>query len=177
MGDEAAAALAAAEQGGDAVKTVSAEEHAAVVAENETLKTKLAAAEKGGKAKVERKPASKKARAITVMAEGKALPTAEMGPRLAGGGLELVFSDGKKEITGIDPFVINGNAWQHFGSGWLLTEPVLIDGPDKGEAPFELAGVGLVDAESGDQLAYCAFPEPITVKANTQTELRRSIIF
>jgi len=92
------------------------------------------------------------------------------------GEVELVFSDGAKEIVGLEPMTVTGSgAWLRHPNGVLLKDRVILGGPAAGERAYSLAGIGLyVD---GRQVAWCQLHDPIAIPAGGTAELRDSIIF
>jgi hypothetical protein len=149
--------------------------HAAVVTERDNLAAELDKVV--AKYQVERRKHSGKGRSIGMMtrpvdAEKHAAVVADA----LQGQVELVFSDGKKEITGLDPLLVSGAAaWLRHSTGWLLKDRVPLGGPAAGDRPFEVRGVGLL--VDGKQLAWCQLHDAVTVAAGGTVELRDSIIF
>lgn len=164
--DAAQAALLTANNGRDTA--------VARVAELEAKLAKQTAATKT--ARVEQKATSPKLRKIGPLADGKQLETAALGDRLAIGELELAFSDGKKEIKGLPPLGIHGQAWQAWSGRWRLTVPVIVKGPGPNEPPYVITGLGLFDSDD-NQVAYSELPEPMEIKPGSTVDLRGSILF
>lgn len=151
---------------------VSAEDHAAIVAERDTLAKQLQEVTASYQVKARSRSSGSKARKIGPVDA----PTPEDLAAAIGGDVELVFSDGKKEITGIDPRVVTGApAWERHPGGWMLRDRVLLSGPAPGEAAYAVAGVGLL--VDGRQVAWCQLFDPLSVPPGGTSELRNSIIF
>ncbi len=90
--------------------------------------------------------------------------------------IEIVFSDGKNEIRGLDPLVVAGaGAWvKHTEGKWLLKQKFTLQGPAIGEAPNRVVGVGLF--VGGDQFAWAEFFEPLILQPGERVELVDHII-
>lgn len=95
---------------------------------------------------------------------------------LAGDHVEVVASDGKKEIPGLAPWRVNGDAWRRRPDGALLIEPILHDGGALDRPEVIVRGYGLLDA-AGDQVAWCPLREPVRVGKGQRTRVENSIVF
>lgn len=142
---------------------------------NARLTTQLASAKARGGSTSSRAPKSSSPRKVEAMEHG--LKPFELQEKLAGGEYEVVFADGDKEITGIEPLLVRPGGWRGVKRGVaLVDDEVLVHGAANGEAPFSLTGFGLFDRK-GKQVAYRELPEPITVEAGKTVGLRNTITF
>ena len=155
----------------------------ALEAENDKLKAQLAAS-KGAAAVLRREAKALKAERV-----GKTrvvAPPADDGGQLSPDDLlaligaaervELLFSNGKREIAGLDPMVISGDAWVIGIAGLQLRVPELIvDGPAGGKAPFLLAGYGLMI--DGELAAYGARGDVLAIAPGARMNLAQDVVF
>lgn len=87
--------------------------------------------------------------------------------------VEIVFSDGKKEIAGLPALQVAGPAWGELsGDRLVLREAQTI----KADRTVDLAGFALFDAD-GVQIGWCELPNPIPLSAGMQVRLDRQILF
>lgn len=106
--------------------------------------------------------------------EEAAARAAALEAAFADGPVELVFSDGKREIRELAPLVVDALAWQQTPHGRVLNhEPVLE--PVGPRAEMKLAGFGLLD-EAGTQVAYHALPEAITILSGQRMQIPKGCI-
>lgn len=154
--------------------------------ERDEAKSKVAAAEKSAKAakaSIARADKSPKPRKIGPMGDdnadslaGEKLQAAIDEAHANGEPLEIVFSDGKQEITGIPPVIVTGNVWRDHPRGMMLTQAVPVRGPTEPTGvPYAVAGYGLLI--DGKQVAYTPRSEPIHVAPGQDIELRDDIWF
>ncbi|GGD73971.1 RyR domain-containing protein [Croceicoccus mobilis] len=89
----------------------------------------------------------------------------------------VVLSDGKREIAGVAPFTVEGNAWRRSGERLLLDVPSLqVEGPAAGKGGIaRLAGYGLVI--DGDLVAYANRPDALPLPPGSRTELKHDVVF
>ncbi|WP_374650319.1 RyR domain-containing protein [Rhizorhabdus sp.] len=139
----------------------------------EIAKLNSAASRAPAPARTRGKPRAEKRRACGPMDR---VDKATLGELIQSAAHEVVFSDGQSEIAGLEPVMAKPDAWLRHANGWLFGESVLVDGPQRGAAPFVVAGFGLFD-EEGEQVAYSPLHEPVTVAPGSITEFRRTIIF
>ncbi len=137
--------------------------------QRDDLTAKLAAAT--AEAKVTKGPKVAKARAAGPMKPGDFDPEGLL-ERLQGGGFTVVCSDGKRELTGIAPLVISGDAWTRVPAGVMLREAVTI----KPDSAIDLGGFALFD-DAGKQVAWCALMRPQRVAGGQEMKLDRQIVF
>lgn len=91
---------------------------------------------------------------------------------IAAGPVEMVFSDGRKEIRELAPLIIGGDAWREDARGFTLkpeAHPLLEPG-DMTRPEVVIAGVGLLD-EAGEQFAWLPLIERVTVPKNGRVQL------
>lgn len=127
-------------------------------------------------AKAAAKPKSAKARAIGPV-DGEQ-PRGEDLLTLIGAAdtVELVFSDGKREITALAPQLIEGDAWYQAANGVRLRVPsLLVHGPGRDDRALHVAGYGLV--LDGELTAYAPRIDVLTILPGSQHELNDDVIF
>lgn len=91
------------------------------------------------------------------------------------GPLEIVASDGKKEIRELEPIAVAGDAWRVTPRGRVLQlEPVLEPGAIQ-RPELRIAGFGLLN-EAGEQVGWCELPEPIVVKGGQKMVVPKNSI-
>lgn len=95
---------------------------------------------------------------------------------LAGDYVDVVASDGKKEILALAPQRVTGDAWRQRADGHLLAMPIVHDGADLDRPEVLIRGYGLFDA-AGEMAGYRPLPEPIRVGKGQRTRVENSIIF
>lgn len=155
----------------------------ALEAENERLKAQLATSKtaatvlrREAKALKAVKPA--KTRLVAPLAdEGGQLSPDDLLALIGGAEIvELVFSNGTREIAGIDPMVISGDAWGIGIAGLQLRVPELIvDGPAGRKAPYLLAGYGLL--LDGELVAYRARGDVLAIAPGARMNLAPDVVF
>lgn len=150
---------------------------AAIEAELATATTGLTKAKADLKAaKASAKPKSAKARAIAPLKDAE--PRGEDLLTLIGAAdtVELVFSDGKREVTALAPQLIEGEAWYQAANGVRLRVPsLLIHGPGRDDQALKVAGYGLV--LDGELTAYSPRIDVLTILPGSQHELKDDVIF
>lgn len=122
------------------------------------------------------KPKSAKARPIGAIAGEQ--PRGEDLLTLIGAAetVELVFSDGKREITALAPQLIEGDAWYQAANGVRLRVPsLLINGPGRDDSALHVAGYGLV--LDGELTAYSPRMDVLTILPGSQHDLKDDVIF
>jgi hypothetical protein len=88
--------------------------------------------------------------------------------------VHLIFSDGKRELAGLAPLRIDGDAWRVVVNGLALQLPSLtVNGPLMGQA--DLAGYGLF--LDGKQAAWAGRPDVLTLHPGQQVNLTHDVIF
>lgn len=90
--------------------------------------------------------------------------------------VEIAFSDGKAEVTGIPAVAIEGNAWAVTPSGLALKLPeLLVRGPAFGGTAFTVAGYGLF--LDGTLTAYAQRSDALAIGAGATFDLKDDIVF
>lgn len=89
--------------------------------------------------------------------------------------VEIVLSDGTREIDGVDPFVVEGEAWKPTPNGLMLSVPLDLHGPGSGKPAYRIDGYALM--LDGKQVAYRQRPDPITVVPGHTYKIEDDIIF
>lgn len=156
---------------------------AAMAAERDGAAAELAAANKAvakgktdlAKARAKAAPKPAKLRAIGPVADQ---PRGEDLLTLIGAAdtVELVFSDGKRELGSLPPQLIEGDAWAMAANGIRLRGVSLpVHGPAHGQPPIKLAGYGLV--LDGELTAYAARIDVFALQPNAQADLKDDVIF
>lgn len=91
--------------------------------------------------------------------------------------VEVVFSDGAREIDGIPALEVTGDCWKKTQAGLALNGvDVIVHGPGHAQPAYKLAGYGLL--LDGKQVAYHARADgELTIGANQQVSLSGDIVF
>lgn len=91
----------------------------------------------------------------------------------AGAELEIVFSNGTAELIEFEPVIVSPQAFQRIGrERFNLRDAVLVKGAGKEQ---RVRGVALL--ADGKQIAYTAFPNPVSVPVGQQVKFDRMIGF
>lgn len=164
--------LASARDHAEALLTEVQVQLAAVTAERDALQ---AAAERASAApKVARAQSGGKARKVAVMANPKADELLEA--IAAAETVEVVFSDGARELVQIPALVVSGTVWAKMIGGLALRVPeLLVYGPAVGQTSWPLAGYGLF--LDGKQAAWAARADVLQIGGGMQVNLRDDVIF
>ena len=90
--------------------------------------------------------------------------------------VEIVFSDGVREVAGLAPVAVSGDAWKQNApfTGLKLTTPIEIEGP-AGDTSVSIAGYALL--LDGKQVAWCARDMPVQVAPRQRVSISDDIIF
>lgn len=137
------------------------------------LEAELTRAKAKPKASAAAKPA--KARKLEPVEHG--LSSAEL-LELINDGDEVViaFGDGKREIAGLPPIRIEGDAWAVTAAGLSLRLPQLrVFGPAGQAAPYQLHGYALLI--DGDLIAYAPRADVLAIVANSEVDLTNDVVF
>lgn len=116
-------------------------------------------------------------KAITLKKGDKPLPAVDLLELInAAEKVEVAFSDGERELSGILPVLISGDAWKQQMNGLKLTVPSMtIHGPGRNDAPLKLSGYGLL--LDGDLVAYQARGDVLLLSPGGQYDLKDDVIF
>lgn len=137
---------------------------------------KAEAATKRAKAKVTQGDSPAKPRKLAAMKEGSELSGDDLREAIADADkVEIVLSDGTREIAGIPPIVVEGDTWKEHTLGYMLRDPVEISGPSVGDAGFQIDGYALLI--DGKQVAYTKRSDPVNVAGGTKVSLADDIYF
>lgn len=170
------------ELGLDEQEKIDLEEHAAKLqkdldAANATI-TALQAAASASKTSVKRGENAPKSRKIGPVGDGltgdaltEALTKADQG----GKKVEIVLSDGTREITGIAPIVVTGDVWRDHTLGKMLRDAVTVHGPANGQGGYAIDGYALLI--DGKQVAYCKRSDVINVATGSTVNIADDIYF
>ena len=92
----------------------------------------------------------------------------------AAGSVQLAFSDGKRDIAGLRPMEISGDAWRVAVNGLALAMPnFIIAGPASG--PVQLAGYALF--ADGEQIAWAQRSDVLQISPGQSVNLSNDVIF
>lgn len=130
---------------------------------------------KAARSRAAPKPA--KLRAIGPLDDGEPLSGEALQRAIAAADtVELVFSDGARELAGVPAQLIEGDAWHLAANGVRMRVPSLVvHGPAHGEAPYRLAGYGLL--LDGEQVAWAARIDVLQIQASSRHELKDDVVF
>jgi hypothetical protein len=109
-------------------------------------------------------------------ADEAAARRARIAEALASDHVDVVASDGRKEIVELNPVRVNGNAWRERSDGFLLTLPLDHEPGDIKRPEVVVRGYGLFDA-GGEQIGWRALPEPVRVPKNQRVRVESAAIF
>lgn len=148
--------------------------------ERDTAVAQVAKLTRAAKTSVTKGENASKPRKLGLMKEGGALTGEALNAALAEAEededkIEIVISDGTREILGIPPIVVTGDVWRDHTRGKMLRDPVLVHGPQRGASPFAIDGYALLI--DGKQVAYTKRPDVINVGADQQVSLADDIYF
>lgn len=86
------------------------------------------------------------------------------------GPVELVFSDGKREIREIAPLAVAGDAWREDARGFTLKHEPLLEPGEMAKPEVTIAGVAALN-EAGEQVGWQRWVEPVKVPRNGRVQL------
>jgi hypothetical protein len=155
----------------------------AITAERDMLTSAAAAVKSAPKATAIKAPSVRKISADVVKdpLEGEQVGDdyvsreAKLLTAIAGAGkVEIAFSDGKREIAGMDPVEVTGNAWRVTVAGVQLSiDELIADTPAKGV--FPLAGYGLF--LDGKLAAYRDRGGQLSIAAGSRQNIAPDVVF
>lgn len=158
-----------------------------MTAERDALQVKLEASDKAladlqaelvkAKAKPKASAAAKPAKARKLEPVDHGLSSGELIELIKGADHVVVaFSDGKREIAGLEPLLIEGDAWAVTAAGLSLRLPQLrVFGPAGLAAPYQLHGYALLI--DGELVAYSRRVEVLAINANSEIDLTNDVVF
>jgi len=115
-----------------------------------TLTAKVEAAEKAAakakaKPKVSAGPPVPKARKFALPKEDERIGKTDLLEAIrAADTVEVLFCENGREVLGVPPHLVSGDAWQARLQGVMLTVPIEIAGPQPGKTPFAIDGFALL---------------------------------
>lgn len=128
-------------------------------------------------AKIAKGLAPAKPRKIAAMSALSAEERVTIGDLVAGGEtVSIVFTDGKRELTGIAPIVVSGPAFNVSSNSMMLRDAVDIRSNDVAGKEVTIEALALFDSDGG-QLAFKPLPSPIAIAPGRTYRLERSIEF
>lgn len=131
------------------------------------------AAKKAGK--VSRGSAPAKPRKLSSMGEDAPDADTIRAAISDAGTVEIAFSDGAREIAGLPPVIVQGEAWRdHFGRP-MLTEKVTLHGPANGAASYTVDGYALI--LDGKPVAYTKRGTPLQIGTGQTVSVEADIYF
>lgn len=90
--------------------------------------------------------------------------------------VELAFSDGKREVAGLAPVAIEGEAWAAQANGLALRVPeLMVEGPAPKRPPYKVAGYGLL--LDGELVAYRQRYDVLEIPAGARMNLAADVLF
>lgn len=133
------------------------------------------AAEKRAKvAKGSAGPKARKVKAMDPMTDDERI---ELGERVsAGEAVQIVFSDGKRELMDIAPIVVSGPAFDVSPARLMLREAVNVSAAGTAGRELQVSSLALFD-DDGEQLAFAELPMPLTISPGRTYRLDRQIQF
>lgn len=146
-----------------------------LLADNERLAAAAKKASTTAKAEKRAAPKLRKVAPLKLKDGVSALTSAELHELIRDADeVEVVFSDGKSEIAGLDAIVVSGDAWRHGPFGLKLDLPELtVTGPARDA--YEVDGYGLLI--DGDLVAYHKRMDTLRIGANARVSLKDDVIF
>jgi hypothetical protein len=88
--------------------------------------------------------------------------------------VQVAFSDGTREVLGLSPVIVAGDAWKDHPNGLMLNEPVEIEGPGEGTS-VTIDGYALMI--DGKQVAYSRRSTPLQIAPGQHMKISDDIIF
>lgn len=162
-------------QADDQAATIAAITERAERAEAEAQALKDAAARQAAEATVIAEDSVGAPRKLALVPADKRLAPSELAAAIADSEtVEILFSDGKREIQSLGSRKVTGEAWIGRPAGLLLTKPVELFGGAAGAAPIVVSGYALL--LDGKLAAYSA-RDPLSIPAGGHVRLENDIIF
>jgi len=147
----------------------------AEVAESELAQLQAEIARQAGEAGVTAGESDGNPRKLGPLPESKRLSIDELREDIADADtVEILFSDGKREIKTLGVRRVAGDAWAIRPGGLMLTKPVELFGGAAGSAPIVVTGYALL--LDGELAAYTA-RDPLQIPAGGHMRLENDIIF
>lgn len=89
--------------------------------------------------------------------------------------VSIAFSDGTREVAGIAPVAVSGDAWSETATGLMLAKKVDIDGPGDTGTSVTIDGYALMI--DGKQVAYSRRSTPIQIAPGQRVQIVDDINF
>ena len=89
--------------------------------------------------------------------------------------VEVGFSDGKMEIAGLAPVIVDGNVWKNHFDRLMLNHAVTLRGPALASATFAVAGYALI--LDGKMVAYTPRSDVLMIGAGATMNIADDIYF
>lgn len=100
---------------------------------------------------------------------------ARLEAALRDGPVELVFSDGRREIRELAPLLVTGDAWRVTPRGRVLEAMPMLEPGTIAKPELRVAGIGLLNGD-GEQVGWRKLPETILVASGTRVQLPKGTI-
>jgi len=131
--------------------------------------------EKKAKASLTKATTPAKPRKIGALDEDKALAGDDLRKAIdKADEVQIAFSDGMREVHGIAPINVAGDAWGDHQFGLVLKEDATIEGPREGSS-VTIDGYALI--LDGKHVAYARRSTPLQVAPGQRVSLKDDIIF
>lgn len=131
--------------------------------------------EKKAKASLTKATTPPKPRKFGAIAEDKAITGDDLRTAINDADeVQIAFSDGTREVLGIPPINVAGDAWGDHQFGTVLKEAATIEGPREGSS-VTIDGYALL--LDGKQVAYSRRSTPLQVAPGQRVSLANDIIF
>jgi len=131
--------------------------------------------EKRAKASLTKATTPAKPRKIGALGEDKALAGDDLRKAIDDADeVQIAFSDGTREVHGIAPINVAGDAWGDHQFGLVLKEDATIEGPREGSS-VTIDGYALI--LDGKHVAYARRSTPLQVAPGQRVSLKDDIIF
>lgn len=154
----------------DQIRTLTEERDAAIARAE-----KAEGGEKRAKASLTKATTPPKPRKIGALGEDKALGGDDLRKAIDGADeVQIAFSDGTREVHGIAPINVAGDAWGDHQFGLVLKEDATIEGPREGSS-VTIDGYALI--LDGKHVAYARRSTPLQVAPGQRVSLKDDIIF
>lgn len=88
--------------------------------------------------------------------------------------IQIAFSDGKKDVPGIAPVAVSGDAWKRHQFGVMLATPIELEGP-QGSASTRVVGYALL--LDGKQVAWCERSSPLPIAPGQRVTIVDDVLF
>lgn len=131
--------------------------------------------EKRAKASLTKATTPAKPRKLGAIADDKVLDKDDLRKAIDDADeVQIAFSDGTREVLGIPPINVTGDAWGDHQFGTVLKEAATIEGPREGSS-VTIDGYALL--LDGKQVAYSRRSTPLQVAPGQRVSLANDIIF